>query len=112
MTPQLCTGTVMHARFVAGQSPAAHRFVYPLFFLALPLSQLQDAGNRWFGIERARPLAAFPRPRRARRLAAGTLDPRLARRRRHHRGRRRSGAADLSAHLRLRLQSGQLLVLP
>jgi DUF1365 family protein len=37
--------------------PTAHSFVYPLFFLALPLSQLQDAGNRWFGIERARPLS-------------------------------------------------------
>jgi DUF1365 family protein len=57
MTPELCTGTVMHARFAARQSPTAHRFVYPLFFLALPLSQLQDAGNRWFGIERARPLS-------------------------------------------------------
>jgi DUF1365 family protein len=48
---------VMHARFAARQSPTAHSFVYPLFFLALPLSQLQDAGNRWFGIERARPLS-------------------------------------------------------
>jgi hypothetical protein len=57
MTPQLCTGTVLHARFAARQSPAAHRFVYPLFFVALPLSQLPDAGNRWFGIERARPLS-------------------------------------------------------
>jgi DUF1365 family protein len=57
MTPQLCTGMVMHARFAARQSPTAHRFVYPLFFLALPLSQLQDAGNCWFGIERARPLS-------------------------------------------------------
>ena len=57
MTPQLCTGMVMHARFAARQSPTAHSFVYPLFFLALPLSQLQDAGNRWFGIERARPLS-------------------------------------------------------
>ena len=57
MKPELCTGSVMHARFAAGQSPAAHRFVYPLFFLALPLSQLQDAGNRLFGIERARPLS-------------------------------------------------------
>lgn len=57
MTPQLCTGTVMHARFAARQSPTAHRFVYPLFFLALPLSQLQDADNRCFGIERARPLS-------------------------------------------------------
>lgn len=57
MTPQLCTGTVMHARFAARQSPTAHSFIYPLFFVALPLSQLQDAGNRWFGIERARPLS-------------------------------------------------------
>lgn len=57
MRPELCTGTVMHARFAARQSPTAHGFVYPLFFLALPLSQLQDAGNRWFGIERARPLS-------------------------------------------------------
>ena len=57
MTPMLCTGTVMHARFATRQSPTAHRFVYPLFFLALPLSRLQDAGNRWFGIERARPLS-------------------------------------------------------
>ena len=57
MTTQLCTGTVMHARFAARKSPTAHHFVYPLFFVALPLSQLQDAGNRWFGIERARPLS-------------------------------------------------------
>jgi DUF1365 family protein len=57
MTPELCTGTVMHARFAAKQSPTAHRFFYPLFFLALPLSQVEDAGNRWFGIERARPLS-------------------------------------------------------
>jgi DUF1365 family protein len=48
---------VRHARFAARQSPAAHAFVYPLFFLALPLSQVQDAGNRWFGVERARPLS-------------------------------------------------------
>ena len=57
MKPLLCTGTVMHARFAARQSPTAHRFVYPLFFLALPLSQLQQADNSWFGIERARPLS-------------------------------------------------------
>lgn len=55
MTPALCTGTVMHARFAARQSPAAHTFVYPLFYLALPLSQLDQAGNAWFGVERARP---------------------------------------------------------
>ena len=57
MTPMLCTGTVMHARFAGKHSPAAHSFVYPLFFVALPLSTLQNAGNRWFGVERARPLS-------------------------------------------------------
>ena len=57
MKPDLCTGTVMHARFAARQSPTAHAFVYPLFFVALPLSRLQDAGNAWFGVERARPLS-------------------------------------------------------
>ncbi|RLJ64905.1 DUF1365 domain-containing protein [Sulfurisoma sediminicola] len=48
MTPELCRGSVMHARFGA----AANRFVYPLFFVALPLSQLERAGNRWFSIDR------------------------------------------------------------
>jgi len=57
MKALLCTGSVMHARFAAQQSPAGHRFVYPLFFVALPLSSLHDAGNRWFGIEQARPLS-------------------------------------------------------
>ena len=55
MTPTLCTGSVMHARFAARRSPAAHAFTYPLFFVALPLSQLDAAGNAWFGVERARP---------------------------------------------------------
>ena len=57
MTPMLCTGTVMHARFAGKQSPAAHSFVYPLFFVALPLATLHGAGNRWFGVERARLLS-------------------------------------------------------
>jgi DUF1365 family protein len=48
MTPELCRGNVMHARFGA----AANRFVYPLFFVALPLSQLERAASRWFGIDR------------------------------------------------------------
>jgi hypothetical protein len=43
----------MHARFGA----AANRFVYPLFFVALPLSALERAGNRWFGVDRAAPLS-------------------------------------------------------
>lgn len=53
----LCTGSVMHARFAGRESASANAFVYPLFFLALPLSSLHSAGNRWFGIERARPLS-------------------------------------------------------
>lgn len=57
MKAMLCTGSVMHARFATQQSPAAHGFVYPLFFVALPLSGLETAGNRWFGIERARALS-------------------------------------------------------
>jgi DUF1365 family protein len=57
MNPMLCTGTVTHARFVGRNSPTAHRFVYPLFFLALPLSTLDRAGNRWFGIQRSRILS-------------------------------------------------------
>jgi DUF1365 family protein len=59
MSPLLCTGTVMHARFAARQSPAAHRFVYPLFFLALPLSALPSAGNRWFAVGARRSLRPF-----------------------------------------------------
>lgn len=55
MTPTLCTGRVMHARFAGRASAAAHAFVYPLFFVALPLSQLDTAGNAWFGVERMRP---------------------------------------------------------
>ncbi len=55
MTPALCIGRVLHARFAARQSPAAHAFAYPLFFVTLPLSQLDGAGNAWFGVERARP---------------------------------------------------------
>ena len=55
MTPTLYTGSVMHARFAARRRPAAHAFAYPLFFVALPLSRLEEAGNPWFGVERARP---------------------------------------------------------
>ena len=47
----------MHARFAGMHSPTAHRFVYPLFFVALPMSSLAVAGNRWFGVERRRPLS-------------------------------------------------------
>jgi hypothetical protein len=57
MSPLLCNGRVMHARFAGAHSPAAHSFVYPLFFIALPLSTLASIGNRWFGVEQARPIS-------------------------------------------------------
>lgn len=57
MTPLLCSGSVIHARFAGKHSPAAHRFFYPIFFVTLPLSQLAETGNRWFGIERPRLLS-------------------------------------------------------
>jgi uncharacterized protein len=57
MTPALCNGKVMHARFAGRNSPAANGFVYPLFFMTLPLSSLAESGNRWFGIEKRRVLA-------------------------------------------------------
>ena len=57
MKAMLCTGSVMHARFAGAQGPLARCFTYPLFFVALPLSTLHEAGNRWFGVERARLLS-------------------------------------------------------
>jgi len=52
MTPELCTGSVMHARHV----PATHRFAYPLFFLRLPLSSIGDLHIRLLGINRPAPM--------------------------------------------------------
>jgi DUF1365 family protein len=57
MNPQLCLGKVMHARRAGTHSAATNNFVYPLFFITLPLSQLAQAENRWFGIERPRLLS-------------------------------------------------------
>jgi DUF1365 family protein len=57
MSPLLCQGRVMHARLPSSSSPVANQFSYPLFFIALPLSQLATASNRWFGIDRRAPLA-------------------------------------------------------
>ncbi len=109
MTPELCRGSVMHARFGA----AANRFVYPLFFVALPLSQLERADNRWFGIDRPGLLSlryadhgardgSAPLPWIRAVLAREGIDTR----------RRRGGAAGLPARPRPRLQPRQLLVLP
>ena len=57
MNALICQGTVMHARFAGGHSPTSHQFVYPLFFVALPIATLASHGNRWFGIDRWKPLS-------------------------------------------------------
>ncbi|GHD64279.1 DUF1365 domain-containing protein [Jeongeupia chitinilytica] len=43
----------MHERL----RPVASRFVYPLFCVRVDLDRLDDAGNRWFGIDCRRPLS-------------------------------------------------------
>ncbi len=50
---QLLHGQVMHARL----RPALNRFVYPVFYVRLNLARLEQAGTRWFGIDRWRPLS-------------------------------------------------------
>jgi DUF1365 family protein len=49
----------MHARLPSPASPVANHFSYPLFFIALPLSHLTTATNRWFSIDRRAPLALY-----------------------------------------------------
>ena len=46
--PSLQVGHVMHRRL----RPTVHAFVYPVFFLRLPLSQLNEAGTALFSVER------------------------------------------------------------
>lgn len=46
--PELCEGMVMHQRFV----PAGNRFVYPVFFLRLPLSKIDTLRVPFLGINR------------------------------------------------------------
>ncbi len=46
--PQILVGHVMHRR----SRPVENAFTYPTVFLRLPLSQLESARNRWFGINR------------------------------------------------------------
>jgi len=48
LRPALLFGTVMHER----TRRAAHRFVYPVFFLQLPLSRLASLGSPLFSLER------------------------------------------------------------
>jgi DUF1365 family protein len=46
--PEICVGRVFHKRF----RPAQHQFSYSVFFLRLPLSRLNDLGNRWLSKDR------------------------------------------------------------
>ncbi|MQY52726.1 DUF1365 domain-containing protein [Rhodocyclus gracilis] len=41
-------GQVMHSRL----RPALHRFVYPVYFFLLPLTRIEQAGSRFFSINR------------------------------------------------------------
>ena len=46
--PSLQVGHVMHRRL----RPCVHAFVYPVFFVRLPLSRLHEAGNALFSVDR------------------------------------------------------------
>lgn len=46
--PLLCTGSVMHRRL----RPAPHAFVYPVFYVVLPLRHLSQASNAVFSVDR------------------------------------------------------------
>src|SRR5574343_23347 len=52
--PRLCLGHVMHRRL----RPAVNAFVYPVFFVQLPLRRLAEADGPLFGVER-RALLSF-----------------------------------------------------
>ena len=47
--PRLFLGRVMHRRL----RPTQHRFQYPVFFLAIPLSNVAGLANRLMGVNRA-----------------------------------------------------------
>jgi hypothetical protein len=47
-TPRFFFGTVMHERL----RPARNRFVYPVFFLSVPLSRIEGLENRWLSVNR------------------------------------------------------------
>ena len=54
---ELCVGRVFHKRF----RPIEHAFSYAVFFLRVPLSQLDHIGNRWFSRNRFNLLSFFDR---------------------------------------------------
>ena len=48
--PGIFSGQVLHRRL----RPSTHAFRYPVYFVTLPLAQLEAANNRWFGINQRR----------------------------------------------------------
>lgn len=69
MMPSLCTGRVMHVRLPQKDgelaNPTRNGFVYPLFFVALPLPVSVKDG-RWFSLTRWAPLSLRERDHGAR----------------------------------------------
>jgi hypothetical protein len=55
--PRLLLGHVMHTRL----RPAKNAFVYPVFFVQLPLRRLDQVAGPLFGIDRWRPLSLYQR---------------------------------------------------
>ena len=55
--PELCLGHVFHKRL----RPVQHQFSYRVFFLRLPLSRLNELGNRWLSKDRFNLLSFFTR---------------------------------------------------
>lgn len=60
--PRLLLGHVMHRRL----RPAVNAFVYPVFFVQLPLRRLAEAGNALFSIDRFNLLSLYQRDHGAR----------------------------------------------
>lgn len=60
--PQLFYGKVMHRRL----RPAFNQFIYPVFYVQLPLSRLEDAANAVFSIDRFNLLSLHQRDHGAR----------------------------------------------
>lgn len=48
-SPRLYFGRVMHRRL----RPAENRFLYPVFFVSVPLTRMESLENRWFSVNRS-----------------------------------------------------------
>ncbi len=55
--PELCVGRVFHKRF----RPVEHQFSYNVFFLRVPLSRIDEIGNRWLSKDRFNLLSLITR---------------------------------------------------